>query len=158
MSDQASGTQSTIAASARSNMIGESLLVFKLPQGRTIRVFFHALFKNPFSLCCLPQQWYWSDFCAAQVHCFQTQHSQTQWHREESLSVKEMLMAPSVTVGVSDDLAQELQMPPSCNTQKGPGILDQIVLDQHKLANFLSHPWCKLCSKIDAVVRLTPAA
>ena len=72
---------------------------------------------------------------------------------------KGMLMAPLVTAGVSDDVSQELQipispqtldhveepMPARLATLKGPGTPDQIVLDQHSLTHFPSHPWCKMC-------------
>ena len=83
-----------------------------------------------------------------------------------------------MTVGVSDDVAQEVQMP-SCPqaledeeeqipsrsaTFKDPGTPDQIVLDQRSLTHLPSQPWCKVCvasrgrdshrehSKIDAVM------
>ena len=64
-----------------------------------------------------------------------------------------------MTTGVSDDVAQELQMPIGPQTLddveepmparpatlKDPGTSDQIVLDQHSLTHFLSQPWCKMC-------------
>ena len=90
----------------------------------------------------------------------QTQHSQTQLHNEETLFyVKGMLMAILVRAGVSDDVAQELQMPigpqaledveepmPSRPaTLKDPGTPEQIVLDQHSLTHFPSQPCCKVC-------------
>ena len=98
---------------------GRLVVTFKLPEGRTVRVLFHACeVQQPIlSLVCLDQQEYWSDFRADTGTLFfldkiQTQHSQTQLHKGESLFfVKGMLMAPSVTAGVSDDVAQELQMP-----------------------------------------------
>ena len=92
-------------------------------------------------------------------------------------------MAPLVTAGVSDGVAQELQMPtgpqaledaeapmPSrLATLEDPGTPDQIVLDQHSLTHFPSLPWCKVCvefrgrdsphreqSKSDAVVLQLP--
>ena len=50
-----------------------------------------------------------------------TQHSHTQLHKEDRLSfVEGMLMAPPVTAGVSDDVAQELQMP------SGPQALEDV--------------------------------
>ena len=88
-------------------------------------------------------------------------------------------MALLVTLGVSDDVAQELQMsigpqalddveepmPARPATLKDPGILDQIVLDQRSLTHFPNQPCCKVCvesrgrdsphgeqSEIDAVV------
>ena len=99
---------------------------------------------------------YWSDLRAdTQVHCsfidkIQTRHSQTQLHKEESLSlVKKMLMVSLVSAGVSDEVAQELQMPigphalegvgeptPSRPaTLKDPGTPAQFVLDQHNLTH-----------------------
>ena len=70
-------------------------------------------------------------------------------------------MVPLVTAGVSDDVAQELQMPIGPQTLddveepmparfptlKDPGILDQTVLDLHSLTHFPSHPWCKMCDE-----------
>ena len=53
-------------------------------------------------------------------------------------------MLPLVTTGVSDDVAQELQMPIAPQV-KDPGTLDQTVLDQHSLTHLASQPWCKLC-------------
>ena len=51
----------------------------------------------------------------------QTKHSQTQLHKEESLFfVKRMLVAPLLTAGVSDEVAQELQM------LIGPQMLDDV--------------------------------
>ena len=103
-------------------------------------------------------------FAQTQEHFFldkiQTQHSQTQVHKNENLFfVKGMLMAPLVTAGVSDDVAQELQMPivpralddveepiPSRPvTHNDPGTPDQTVLDQQSLTHFPSQPWCKVC-------------
>ena len=63
---------------------------------------------------------------------------------------------------MSDDVAQELQMPlgPQAMetveetmpfrpaTLKDPGTPDQIVLDQHSLTHFLSLPWCKVRSEL----------
>ena len=90
-----------------------------------------------------------------------------------------MLVAPLLTAGVSDEVAQELQMPIGPQmlddveepmparpaTLKDPGTPDRIVMEQHSLKHFPSQPWCKMCvesrgrdsphreqSKIDAVV------
>ena len=74
--------------------------------------------KRSFLLGCLAQQEYWSDLRADTGALFLPDKIQTntakhsQLHKEENLfSVKGMLMAPLVTAGVSDDVAQELQMP-----------------------------------------------
>ena len=74
---------------------------FKLPEGRTIRVLYHAceVQKPILSLGCLAQQRYWSDLRADTGTLFfpdkiQTKHSQTQLHKEESMFfVKGMLMS-----------------------------------------------------------------
>ena len=55
-------------------------------------------------------------FVQTLVHFFpdkiQTKHRRTQLHEEESsFFVKGMLIAPLSTAGVSDEVAQELQMP-----------------------------------------------
>ena len=105
---------------------------------------------------CFAQQVHWSDLRAdTQLHCsffdkIQTRHSQTQLHKEESLSlVKKMLMVSLVTAGVSDEVAQELQMPigphaledvgeptPSRPaTLKDSGTPAQFVLYQHNLTH-----------------------
>ena len=90
-----------------------------------------------------------------------------------------MLVAPLLTAGVSDEVAQEFQMPMGPQmlddvdepmparpaTLKDPGTPDRIVTEQHSLTHFPSQPWCKMCvesrgrdsphreqSKIDAVV------
>ena len=88
-----------------------------------------------------------------------------------------MMVAPLSTAGVSDEVAQELQMPmgpqmledveepmPARSaTVRDPGTPDQIVMEQHSLPLFPSQLWCKMCvesrgqahreqSKIDAVV------
>ena len=105
---------------------GGRLVAFKLPEGRTIRVLFHAceVQKTILSLGCLAQQVYWSDLRADSGTLFfpdkiQTKHSHTQLHKEESLIfIKGMLLAPLLTAGVSDEVAQELQMP------IGPQILE----------------------------------
>ena len=109
---------------------------------------------------------YWSDLRADTGTLFfpdkiQTKHSQIQLHKEESLFfVKEMLVAPLSTAGVSDEVAQELQMPicpqmledveepmlarPA--TLKDPGTPDQIVMEHHNLTHFPSQSWCKICA------------
>ena len=93
--------------------------------------------------------------------------------------VKGMLVAPLSTAGVSDEVAQELQMPMGPQmledveepmparpaTLRDPGTPDQIAMEQHSLPHFPSQPWCKMCvesrgrdsphreqSNIDAVV------
>ena len=75
---------------------------------------------------CLAQQGYWSDvradtgtlFCP---HKIQTKHGQTQIHEEESLFfVKGLWVAPLSTAGVSDEVAQEFQMP------LGPQMLEDV--------------------------------
>ena len=122
-------------------------------------------------------------FAQALVHFFdkiQTKHSQTLLHKEESLFfVKGMMVAPLLTAGVSDEVAQELQMPVGPQmlddveepmharpaTLKDRSTPDRIVIERHSLTHFPSRPWCKMCvesrgrdsphreqSKIDAVV------
>ena len=87
---------------------GRRLVTYIFPEGRTIRVLFHAcaVQKPILSLGCLAHQEYWSDLRADTGTLFfpdkiQTKHSQTQLHKEESLFfVKEMLVAPLSTAGV----------------------------------------------------------
>ena len=95
-------------------------MTYKHPEGRTIRVLFQALCavqKPILSLGRLAQQGYWSDLRADTGTLFfpdkiQTKHSQTQLHKEESLFfVTGMLVAPLSTAGLSDGVAQELQVP-----------------------------------------------
>ena len=101
------------------------------------------------TLGCLAQQVYWSDLCADTGALFfpdkiQTKHGQTQLHKEESLFiVKGTMVAPLTTAGVSDEVAQELQMPmgpqmledveepmpPRPATLRDPGTPDPIVMD-----------------------------
>ena len=64
-------------------------------------------------------------------------------------------MAPLLTAGVSDEVAQELQvqmgpqmleevdesMPTRPTTLKDPGTPRQIVMEQHSLTHFPSQPW-----------------
>ena len=175
------------ACGARLQHDGGRLVTYKLSEGRTIRVLSHAcgVQKPSLSLGCLAQHGYWSDLRADTGKLFfpdkiQTKHSQTQLHKEESLFfVKGMLFAPLSTAGVSDEVAQELQMPMGSQmledveelmparpaTLRDPGTPDQIVIEQHSLAHFPSKPLCKMCvesrghdsphreqSKIDAVV------
>ena len=73
--------------------------------------------------------------------------------------VKGTMVAPLTTAGVSDEVAQELQMPmgpqmledvdepmPARPTiLRDPGTPDQIVMEQHSLTHFPSQPWCKVC-------------
>ena len=90
------------------------------------------------------------------------------------------MVAPLTTAGVSDEVAQEIQMPlgkqmredveepmlARLATLRDPSTPDQIVMEQHNLTHFPSQPWCNMCvesrghdsphreqSKIDAVVR-----
>ena len=99
-----------------------------LPEGLTIRVLFHscAVQRPILSLGCLAQQGYWSDLRADIGTLFfpdkiQTKHSQTQLHKEESLFfIKGMMVAPWSTAGVSDEVAEELQMP------MGPQMLEDV--------------------------------
>ena len=128
-------------------------MTYKLPGGRTIRVLFHAcaVQKQILSPGCLAQQGCWSVLRADTGTLFfldkiQTNHSQTQLHKEESLFfVKGMLVAPLSTAGVSDEVAQELQMPMGPQmledveepmparpaTLRDPGTPDQIVMEQY---------------------------
>ena len=136
-------------------------MTYKLPERRTIRVLFHAcaVQKPILSLGCLAQQGYWNLRADTGTLFFpdkiQTKHSQTQLHKEESLFFfKGMLVAPLSTACVSDEVAQELQMPmgpqvledveepmpPRPSTLKDPGTSDQNVM-----AQFPSQPWCKMC-------------
>ena len=111
------------------------------------------------------QQGYSSDLRADTGTLFspdkiQTKRSHTQLHTEESLfCVKGMMVAPLSTAGVSDEVAQELQMPIGPQmledveepmparpaTLKDPGTPDQIVMEQHNLTHFPSQPWRKMC-------------
>ena len=143
-----------------------------------------AVQKPILSRGCLAQQEYWSVLRADTGTLFfpdkiQTKRSQTQLHVEESLFfVKGMMVAPLSTAGVSDEVAQELQMPMGPQmledvdepmparptTLRDPGTPDQIVMEQHSLTHFPGQPWCKVCvesrghdsphreqSKIDAI-------
>ena len=152
------------ASGARLQHDGGRQVTYKLPEGRSRRVLFHAcaVQKPILSLGCLAQQEYWSDIRADTGTLFfldkiQTKHSQTQLHKEESLFfVQGMLIAPLTTAGVSDEVVQELQMPmgpqmlegadacSSCNAQRSRHS-DPIVMEQHSLTHFPSQPWCKMC-------------
>ena len=102
----------------------------------------------------------WSGLCAETgTLCFPDK-IQTQLHEEERLFfVKGMLMAPSVPAAVSNDVAQNLQMPmvndveepmpARPTTLKDPGTPDPIVLDWHCLTHFPSQPWCKMFLHIE---------
>ena len=74
------------ASGARLQHDGGRVVTHKLPEGRTIRVLFHAceVLKPILSLGCLPQHGYWSDLRADTGTLFfldkiQTKHSQTQF-------------------------------------------------------------------------------
>ena len=142
-------------------------MTYKLPEGRKMRVRFHAcaVQKPILSLGCLAQQGFWSDLRADTGTLFfpdkiQTKHSQTQLHKEESLFfVKGMMVAPLSTSGVSDKVGQELQMllgpqmledvdePMTARPTnlRDPGTPGQIVMEQHSLTHFPSQLWCKVC-------------
>ena len=155
------------ASVARLQHDGGRLVTYKLAEGRTIQLLFHAcaVQKPILSLGRFVQQEYWSDLRADTRTLFfpdkiQTRRSHTQLHREESLFfVKGIMVAPLTTAGVSDEVAQELQMPMGPQmledveepmparpaTLKDPGTPDQIVMEQHSLTHFPSRPWCKMC-------------
>ena len=119
-------------------------MTYKLPEGRTIRVLFHAcaVQKQILSLGCLTPQEYWSDLRADAGTLFfpdktQTNRSHTQLHKEESLFfVKWMLVAPLTTAGVSDKVAQEIQMP------VGPQMLEDV-----------EEPMLAIVSNLEDVIR-----
>ena len=155
------------ASGARLQHDGGRLATFKLPEGRTVRVLFHACEVQKLipSLGCLAQQGCSSDLRADTGPLFfpdkiKTKHSQTQLHKEESLFfVNGMLVAPLSTAGVSDEVAQESHlpvgpqmldyveepMPARPATLKDPSTPDQIVLEQKSRTHFPSQPWCKMC-------------
>ena len=89
---------------------------------------FHAcaVQKPILSLGRIAQQVYWSDLRADTGTLFfpdkiQTNRGHTQLQKEESLFfVKGMLVAPLTTAGVSDAVAQELEMP------MGPQMLEDV--------------------------------
>ena len=150
------------ASGARLQHDGGRLVTYKPPEGRTIRVLFHAcaVQKPILTLGCLAQQGNWSDLRADTGTLFfldkiQTKHRQIQLHKGESLFfVKGMLVAPLSTAGVRDEVALELQMPMGPQmpedveepmparpaTLRGPGTPDQIVMEQHRLTHFPSQP------------------
>ena len=100
------------ASGARLQHDGGRLVTYKLPEGRTIRVLFHAceVQKPILSLGCLAQQGYWSGLRTDTGTLFfadkiQTKHSQTQLPKVEGVFlVKGMLVAPLSTAGVSDEV------------------------------------------------------
>ena len=152
------------ASGARLQHDGGRQVTFKLPEGRTVRVLFHACeVQKPIpSLGCLAQQGCWSDLRADTGPLFfpdkiKTKHGQTQLHKEESLFfVNGMLVAPLSTAGVSDEVAQESHLPAGPQmlddveepmparpaTLKDPSTPDQIVLEQKSRTHFSSQPWC----------------
>ena len=85
-------------------------MTFKLPDGRTIRVLFHACeVRNPSCLLVVSLSRGTGVIFAQTLDKIQMKHSQTQLHREESLFfVKGMLVAPLLTVGVSDEVASRV--------------------------------------------------
>ena len=132
---------------------------------------FHACAVQKPILClgCLAQQAYWSDLRADTCTVFfpdkvQTNHSQTQLHKEESLFfVKRMMFAPLSTADVSNEVAQELQMPmgpqmledveepmPARSaTLRDPGTPDQIGMGQLSLTKFPSQPGAMCASNTE---------
>ena len=131
------------ASGTRLKHDGGRLVRFMLPGGRTIRVLSHArdVQRPILSLGCLAKQGYWSDLRADTGTLY---NSQIPLHNEGSLFfVKEKLISPLTATEVSDDAAQELQMPigsqalsdveepmPSrLATLRDPGTSDQIVVD-----------------------------
>ena len=102
------------------------------------------------SLGRLAQQGYWNDLRADTGKLFfpdktQTTRSHTQLHKEETLFfVKETMVAPLTTAGVSDEVAQEIQMPVEPQmledveepmparpaTLRDPGTPEQIVMEK----------------------------
>ena len=155
------------ASGARLQHDGGRMVTNNFPEGRTIRVLFHAcaVQKPILSLGRLAQQGYWSDLRADTEtlffpHKIQIKHSDTQLHKEESLFyVKGTMVAPLTTAGVSDEVAPlshtpmgphfledvEEPMPARPATLRDPGTPDQIVMEQHNLTHFPSQPWCKMC-------------
>ena len=152
-------------------------MTYSLPEGRTVRVLFHAraVPKPILPLGRLAQQGYWSDLRADTGTLFfpdktQTKRGHKHLHKEENLFfVKGTMVVQLTTAGVSDEVAQEIQveepMPARPATLRDPGTPDQIVMEQHNLTHFPSQPWCKMCvesrrhdsphreqSKIDAFV------
>ena len=153
------------ASGARLQQDGGRLVTYKLPEGRTIRVLFHACARQKpiLSLGRLALQGFWCGLRADTGTFFfldkiLTKHSQTQLHKS-LFFVKAMMVAPLTTAGVSDEVAEELQMPmgpqiledveepmPARHATLGdPGTLDQIVMERHILTHFPSQPWCKMC-------------
>ena len=139
---------------------GRRLVTFTHPERRTIRVIsMRVMFKNPFyPSVVLRTKGHWSDLRTVTGTLFfpdriQTEHSQIQLQKEESLFfVEGMLMAPLVTAGVSYRcrLAHKRwkMRKNRCQSRpvslKDPGNSDRIVLDQNSLTHFPSQPWCKV--------------
>ena len=141
-------------------------MTYKLPEGRTIRVLYHAcaVQKPILSLGRLAQQGTGVTFAQTLEHLFLDKtrrnvatHSCTR-KRVCSLS-KGRWVAPLTTAGGSDEVAQEIQMPVGPQmledveepmparpaALRDPGTPDQIVMEQHNLTHFPSQPWCKVC-------------
>ena len=102
------------ASGARRHHEGGRLLTYKLPQGLTIRVLFftRVQFRNQFCLLVVTLKKGTGVIFVQTLALFFLKHSHTQMHKEESLFfVKGMLVAPLSTAGVSDEVAQQMQMP-----------------------------------------------
>ena len=116
------------ASGARLQHDGGRLVTYKLPEGITIRVLFHACaVQRPIlPLGCSLSRGTGVIFVQTLVHCsFLTRSrrntAKTQLHKEESLFfIKGMMVAPWSTAGVSDEVAEELQMP------MGPQMLEDV--------------------------------
>ena len=169
--------ESTQQAGARLQHDGGRLVTCELPEVRTIRVLLHAcaVQKPILSLGRLAQQGYWSDLRAdigtlSFPDKTQTKRSHTQLHKEESLFfVKGTMVAPLTTAGVSDEVAQELQMPMGPQmledveepmparpaTLRDPGTPDQIVMEQHNLTHFPSQPGARCASNPEDTIHHT---
>ena len=162
------------ASGAKLQHDGGRLVTYKLPEGRTIRVLFHAcaVQKPILSLGRLAQQEYWSDLRADTGTLFfpdktQTRCSRTQLQKEESLFFfKWTMVAPLTTAGVSGEVSQEIQMPvvpqmledveepmparPA--TLRDPGTPDQIVMEQHTLAHFRVNLGVRCVSNLEETI------
>ena len=84
------------ASGARFQHDGGRLVTFKLPEGRTIRVLFHAceVQKPIFSLGCLAQQGYWSDLRADTCTLFFLDKVQTHNTAKHSCTRKRVCSLP----------------------------------------------------------------
>ena len=84
------------ASGARFQHDGGRLVTFKLPEGRTIRVLFHAceVQKPIFSLGCLAQQVYWSDLRADTCTLFFLDKVQTHNTAKHSCTMKRVCSLP----------------------------------------------------------------